>query len=126
MKRAAWAANRIISTAPIAKFGAMKTGTPRSFAAASIRSSSFAGRPVVPTTAGTPASTAASTLPATASGSVKSTIASWPASGTASPTSIGVISWPSAASADASTDPTFPSAPKSAIFMPRRGRPATA
>ena len=62
MKRAAWAAKRIISTAPIAKFGAMKTGTPRSFAARVDPLELLAWRPVVPTTAGTPCSTAASTL----------------------------------------------------------------
>ena len=56
MCRAAWAANCIISTAPMAKFGAMKTLAP-----VSPRSSSMS-KPVVPITTWTPAASAARAL----------------------------------------------------------------
>ena len=104
---AASAAKRIISTAPIEKFGATKTGTPRSFASASTRSRSDS-QPVVPTTTGSPRSSAASMFPTTASGWVKSTAAS-PPSGIESPISTPSTSWPAFSSPSATTLPTFPS-----------------
>ena len=71
--RTASAAKRIISTAPIAKFGATKTfAEPPS---ATARSSSTS-KPVVPTTACTPACTASRTLATAVSGRVKSTTTS--------------------------------------------------
>ena len=69
MCRAAAVANCIISTAPIAKFGAMKM-----FALASDRSDSSPGsKPVVPITTCTPAATASRALATAVVGTVKST-----------------------------------------------------
>ena len=66
----------IMSTAPMAKFGAMNAGV--SFASASLRISSFCAsvRPVVPTTGETFAASAVLTFSNTTSGRVKSTMTS--------------------------------------------------
>src|SRR5687767_15540709 len=85
MCAAASAAKRIISTAPIAKFGTTSTFAPPPAPAAASRSGSWSN-PVVPTTAWTPASTAARTLPGAASGVVKSTMTSASPSTSASST----------------------------------------
>ena len=77
--RAASAAKRIISTAPIAKFGARKTGNAALRASALAHARSRSAQPVVPTTHGTPAlERSARRSPTTASGRVKSTAASAP------------------------------------------------
>ena len=115
MNCAASAEKRIISTAPMAKFGAWKSASPRSFASSP---SSASSNPVVPTTHGTPCSSAARTFACPASGVVKSTAASSPATSIASPISMPCTSWPARSSAGPSVLPTFPSAPKSATLMP--------
>ena len=63
--RAASSANRIIRTAPSAKFGATKHGTP---ALAGGVASASTSNPVVPTTSGTRAASAAAAFPRTAAG----------------------------------------------------------
>src|ERR1700733_3981041 len=80
MCRAACAANSIINTAPIAKFGAMNT-----LALAVFRSSrSWGLKPVVPITTWTPASTASRALATALVGIVKSTSTSAPSRTSAS------------------------------------------
>src|SRR4051794_22643435 len=96
--RDASAANRIISTAPIAKFGATKTGNS---AARATWSTSAVSHPLVPTTQGTPAVSARRTFGTTAPGAVKSTIASASAS-------VSTSSCPASTSAGPSTAPTLP------------------
>ncbi len=71
--RAASVASRIIRTAPSAKFGTTSNARPRSAASAP---SGAGSQPLVPTTHGTPCSSAARTFASTATGAVKSTIAS--------------------------------------------------
>ena len=113
--REASSAKRIISTAPIAKFGAKKTG---SFAARAASSTSAVSQPVVPTTHGTPALERAQDVRDDGPRRVKSTIAS------ASP-SVATSSCPAASSAGPSTAPTLPISgeggrcPFSRIFTPR-------
>ena len=67
MCRAAWTANCIISTAPIAKFGAMNMFAPVT------PSSSAGSNPVVPITTCTPAAMASRALATALAGTVKST-----------------------------------------------------
>src|SRR6185436_2145866 len=81
MYREAWAANCIIRTAPIAKFGATKTFPPPGSAA-----SCDGSQPVVPTTACTPARTQARAFSSAVPGTVKSTTTSTPARMSASST----------------------------------------
>src|SRR5690348_12082673 len=86
---AASRAKRIISTAPVEKFGATKSRSPRSAA----RSCSGRGsQPVVPTTHDTPCSSAARAFAGAASGVVKSTHASRPPTSGSSPISIAFTS----------------------------------
>src|SRR5581483_5418665 len=116
--RDASAAKRIISTAPIAKFGATKTGSPAARAGPSTAAGS---QPVVPTTQGSPASSARSTFGTAAAGAVKSTIASASAS-------VATRTCPASSSAGPRTAPTLPVSgdgglcPLSRIFTTRRGR----
>ena len=70
--RAASAAKRMASTAPIAKFGAWKIAMPASRADASKRARRAASMPVVPSTSGTPLARHALTLDSRRSGRVKS------------------------------------------------------
>ena len=116
---AASSANRIIRIAPCEKFGAWKHATPASRAARSIARMS---NPVVPMTTGTLTARHRATFAATASGAVKSTAASQPSRSSELP---ATTSWPAASSAGASTDPTFPPDPKSAIFTPLRRAPGS-
>lgn len=76
MYLAAWRDMTIRSTAPMAKFGAMKAGV--SFASAALAISAFCSseRPVVPTTGEVLCASAVMTLPKTTSGRVKSTMTS--------------------------------------------------
>ncbi len=133
---AASAAKRIISTAPIAKFGAISTlarGRPSAGRATDRRSaSSDAGsNPVVPTTTCTPARTQLSALSKAVSGRVKSTTTSAPgrtsssvvsSNGSARPTS-SMSSAPSTAAQTVS--PMRPAAPATAtrIIAPSPHRP---
>ena len=70
--RDAWAAKRIMRTAPSAKFGTTRHRTPFVRASSSSAPTSSSARPVVPTTVGTPAARRRSTLARTASGRVAS------------------------------------------------------
>ena len=74
--RDASVANRIISTAPRAKFGAMKHGVAVSRESVSSCASPSSVSPVVPITQATPAVSASVALPSTAAGAVKSTATS--------------------------------------------------
>ena len=96
--RDASSAKRIISTAPIAKFGAKNTGSP----AARPLGHHFAGLPAGRADdAGNAGRERAGTFGTTAAGVVKSTIASASAS-------VATSSCPAASSAGPSTAPTFP------------------
>ena len=85
-KGAALAAKAIMSSAPMAKFGAMSTPTPAPLLAGGASaswprsvSSRASSQPVVPTTTCTPRSTQCATLPGDAAGTVSSTATSAPA-----------------------------------------------
>ncbi len=120
--RAASSANRIISTAPIAKFGTTRHGTPRERARPSSSAKPSSVRPVVPIRQGTSPESTRRALPSTAPGAVKSTAASWFPSEGSSPTSTPVTSCPASASRGPRSDPTFPSRPKRRTLTPLQAR----
>src|SRR3954449_13162030 len=110
----ACAAKRIISTAPIAKFGATKTLPPPLSPA-----SSAGSQPVVPTTACTPPRTHARAFAEAVSGTVKSTT-------TSQSPRISVSSTPSAGSArPASAMSSAPSTASHTVWPMRPAAPAT-
>ena len=76
-------AKRIISTAPMAKFGAWKMAIPAARARSPNASRSAGASPVVPSTSGTRAAIAASHAAAAPAGAVKSTATSAPAASAA-------------------------------------------
>src|SRR3954454_24272923 len=112
----------IISTAPMAKFDATKQLAPP-LAASTVPRSSSRSKPVLPTTAWTPASTAAITFPGAASGVVKSTITSASAirSATALPREASARSTssrsPAASTAAQAASPMRPAAPETRTLI---------
>src|SRR5918992_4070281 len=118
---AACCAKCIMSTAPIAKLGAMSTLAPACAASQPRTVSSLpASKPVVPTTVCTPRSTHHRRLSMTASGWVKSTTASAAASGLrASPMSTAATSSISSAASTApqTSAPTRPRAPSTPTLI---------
>src|SRR5438445_2727856 len=119
---AAISARCIITTAPMAKFGATIPPTPLALHAVSSLSTSDVDRPVVPTTGEAPAATAASALCMASDGRVKSTIArgllACKNAARSSPRPIPpTYSMPdSFSSAEARTEPTLPRCPATATF----------
>src|SRR5438309_1847218 len=119
---AAISARCIITTAPMAKFGATIPPTPLALHAVSSLSTSDVDRPVVPTTGEAPAATAASALCMPSDGRVKSTIArgllACKNAARSSPRPIPpTYSMPdSFSSAEARTEPTLPRCPATATF----------
>ena len=75
------------------------------------------GEPGRPDDAGDARSRQRSTFARTASGRVKSIATSWPAGSASSPAPAAVTECPAETSAVASTEPTFPAAPKRSTFM---------
>ena len=128
------AAARIISTAPIAKFGATKrfAGRPVPAAGAARSASGARSAPEVPTTQCTPAASASATFAATVSGCVKSTMTSASPRTSASATSStgsarAASSIPSASStARQVVSPILPAAPATTTLIgaPPGRRPA--
>ncbi len=119
--RAAWAAKRIISTAPTEKFGAMSTRPPGAAASQERTSASRSSpKPEVPTTTVTPCSIHQRRLSITAATCVKSTTTSQPSSGSSgSPWSTCATSSVSGASCTVSQTvrPIRPLAPRTPTLI---------